>query len=361
MQHTKKSRVILINLLTAAAISMVVNFFYFVNIIATYSSGGDPSQMWQNPHMQGWYISIQMVYFMLFAFILLSVVSTARFGSRKGASNFMLRLVVCASIALVFFFLAPRLVRGGELAGELVFNFERQPRRILDPTLILQCALTLVVVMLYDKILELIYQKQNIQLENEVLKNENLQATYNSLVNQTNPHFFFNSLNSLAMLVREKHNDKALEYIDRLSDSFRYILQNGQIDMTTLDEELKFLEDYTYMLDIRYDGKIFFNTEVDPQYRTWQLPSLSLQPLIENAVKHNTITRSKPLHISIRTVNDAVVVSNEISPKIDKPHGAGIGLNNLSARYNLLTGRKITIRNEGQMFEVTLPLKPAKP
>ncbi len=360
MQHTKKSRVVLINLLTAAAISMVVNFFYFVNIIATYSSGGDPSQMWQNPYMQGWYITLQMIYFMLFAFILLSVVSTARFGTRKGDSKFWVRLIVCTAIALVFFFLTPRIVRGGDLAGELVFNFERPPRRILDPTLILQCALTLVVVMLYDKILALIYQKQNIQLENEVLKNENLQATYNSLVNQTNPHFFFNSLNSLAMLVREGHNDKALEYIDRLSDSFRYILQNGQVDMTTLDEELKFLEAYTYMLDIRYDGKIFFDKEIDPRYRSWQIPALSLQPLIENAVKHNTITLSKPMHICIRTADNAVVVSNEISPKIDKDHGTGIGLNNLSARYALLTGKEITIISDGRKFEVILPLKPAK-
>lgn len=357
MPYTRKSRVVLINLLTAAAISMVVNFFYFVNIIATYSSGGDPSQMWQNPFMQGWYITLQMIYFMLFAFILLSVVSTARLETRKGVSKFLLKLAICTVIALAFFFLAPRLGRG----GELMLNFERPPRRILDPTLILQCALTLVVVMLYYRILELIYQKQNIELENEVLKNENLQATYNSLVSQTNPHFFFNSLNSLAMLVREKHNDKALEYIDRLSDSFRYILQNGQIDMTTLDEELKFLEAYTYMLDIRYDGKIFFDREIDPQYRSWLLPALSLQPLIENAVKHNTITRSRPLHIGIRTVGDTVVVSNEISPKIDKEHGTGIGLNNLAARYTLLTGREITIRDDGRTFEVTLPLKPAKP
>ncbi len=354
MQHTKKSKIVLINFLTAVAISMVVNFFYFVNIIATYSSGSDPSQMWQNPYMQGWYITLQMIYFMLFAFILLSVVSTARFGTRKGDSKFLVRLIVCTAIAFVFFLLAPRIIRG----GELVFNFERPPRRILDPTLILQCALTLVVVMLYDKILELIYQKQRIQLENEVLKNQNLQATYNSLVSQTNPHFFFNSLNSLSMLVRGEHNDKALEYIDRLSDSFRYILQNGQVDMTTLDEELKFLEAYTYMLDIRYDGKIFFDKEIDPRYRTWQMPSLSLQPLIENAVKHNAITRSKPLRIDIRTVDDAVVVANDISPKIDKDHGTGIGLNNLSARYTMLTGKKISISNDGQRFEVTLPLKP---
>lgn len=351
MLYTKKPRVVVTNFLTAIAISLIVNFFYFVNIIATYSSSNNPPQMWHNPYMQGWYITLQVLYFMLFAFVLLSVCTT-RINTRR--SEFMIRLVICTVIALAFYFLAPRIGR----SGDLFLNFQRPPHRMLDSMLILQCALTLVVAMLYSKIFDLIYQKQNIQLENEVLKNENLQATYNSLVSQTNPHFFFNSLNSLAMLVREKHNDKALEYIDRLSDSFRYILQNGQVDMTTLDEELKFLKAYTYMLDIRYEGKIFFNIDVDPKYLLWRIPSLSLQPLIENAVKHNSITKSKPLHIDIRTADDAVVVSNEISPKIDKDHGTGIGLNNLSARYSLLTGREIGIRNDGRVFEVALPLKP---
>ena len=351
----KKPRVVLINLLTAIAISLVVNFFFFITIIANYSSSNNPPQMWFNPHMQGWYITLQVLYFVLFAFILLSVCTT-RVKTRKGSSGFVIRLVICIAIAVVVYFLTPRLTRG----GDLILNFQRSPHRMLDAMLVLQCSLTLVVAMLYGKIFDLIYQKQNIQLENEVLKNETLQATYNSLVNQTNPHFFFNSLNSLAMLVREKHNEKALEYIDRLSDSFRYILQNGQIDMTTLDEELKFLEAYTYMLDIRYDGKIFFDIAVDPRYRPWRLPTLSIQPLIENAVKHNSITKSKPFTISIRTDGDAVIVSNPISPKIDKDNGTGIGLSNLSARYALLTGKEITVRNDGEVFEVVLPLKPAR-
>lgn len=348
----KKLRVIFINLLTAVAISLVVNFFFFVNIITNYYSSANPSPpMWFQQQMQGWYITLQILYFVIFAFILLSV-CTAKVRLRNNSSAFAVRLIICILIALAFYYMTPRMGRG----GDIMFLFQRPPHRMLDFTLILQCSLTLIVAMLYGKIFELLYQKQNIELENEVLKNENLQATYNSLVNQTNPHFFFNSLNSLAMLVREKHNDKALQYIDRLSDSFRYILQNGQADVTTLNEELKFLDAYNYLLDIRYDGKIFFDIEVDPAYRQWTLPTLSLQPLIENAVKHNVITKSKPLNISIRTADGSVVVSNPLSPKLDKEHGAGIGLSNLSARYAMLTGKEISIRDDGNIFEVTLPL-----
>lgn len=349
----KKPRVVLINFLTAIAISTVVNFFYFVSLIATSSSSGQ--QPWHWPHTEGWYITLQMLYFALMAFVMLSVCTT-KIGARKGSSGFMVRLVICIVIALVFFFCAPKLTRG----GEVILNFQRHPSRWLDAMLILQCSLTLVVAMLYGKIFDLIYQKQNIILENEVLKNENLTATYNSLVGQMNPHFFFNSLNSLAMLVRENHNEKALDYIERLSETFRYILQNGQAEMATLSDELKFLEAYNYMLDIRYDGKIFFDTRVDPAYGAWKLPSLSLQPLIENAVKHNSITKSKPLTISISTEDGTVVVSNPITPKIDKDYGTGIGLNNLAARYSLLTDKEIAIENDGQTFRVVLPLTPDK-
>ena len=109
------------------------------------------------------------------------------------------------------------------------------------------------------------------------------------------------------MLVRERDGEKALTYIDQLSYTFRYIIQNGQSTLMTLDEELKFIEAYSYLFEIRYADKLFFDIDVDDKYRSWTLPALSLQPLIGNAVKHNTITRSKPFHISIRKIGRAHV------------------------------------------------------
>ena len=182
------------------------------------------------------------------------------------------------------------------------------------------------------------------------------------LVSQINPHFFFNSLNSLAMLIREHDEEKALTYIDRLSYTFRYIIQNGQNTLSTLDEELRFADAYSYLFRIRYADKLFFDVETDSSLGAWQLPALTLQPLIGNAVKHNTITKNRPFHISIRTEGEYLVVSNTIAPKLEPEPGTGIGLKNLDDRYRLITGRGIEVTDDGQTFTVRLPLsKPEQP
>ena len=226
----------------------------------------------------------------------------------------------------------------------------------LDYNLIMKCSFTLVVVLLYGQISRLLRQRQAMEVENEQLKSENLTTRYNMLVSQINPHFFFNSLNSLAMLVREKHDEKALTYIDQLSYTFRYIIQNGQSTLMTLDEELKFVEAYSYLFKIRYADKLFFDIDIEEKYRTWTLPALSLQPLIGNAVKHNTITRSKPFHISIRTENGWLVVSNPKVPKLEPEPSTGIGLENLRNRWHLITGRDIEIIDTDKEFVVRMPL-----
>ena len=169
-------------------------------------------------------------------------------------------------------------------SGQIVLNF--MSGHIFDYMLLLKCSFAVAVSMLYGWVYVLNSKQQAVVMENERLKNENLTTRYNMLVGQINPHFFFNSLNSLAMLVREKHDEKALTYIDQLSYTFRYIIQNGQSTLMTLDEELKFIEAYSYLFEIRYADKLFFDIDVDDKYRSWTLPALSLQPLIGNAVKH---------------------------------------------------------------------------
>ncbi len=192
-------------------------------------------------------------------------------------------------------------------------------------------------------------------LENEQLKSENLRARYNTLINQINPHFLFNSLNSLSSLVREGKNDDAVRYIDRLSDTFRYTIRNEPHTTTTLAEELEFAAAYKYLLEVRYDEKLFIDIDIDPGKLEWTLPTFSIQPLIENAVKHNTITRAKPLRISIRTEGDFLVISNPLNPKLEPEKSTGIGLENLSKRWHLLTGRNIEITDDGKTFSVKLP------
>ena len=250
------------------------------------------------------------------------------------------------------YFVAPFISRSGELRVVLIAN------RIVNPMLLLKISFTLAVVALYGKIYELIAWRQQIMLENERLKTENLRSRYDVLINQMNPHFFFNSLNSLAMLVREERNADALNYIDRLSDTFRYIIRSGRNMLTTLRDELAFLDAYKYLLEVRYAGKLFIDTQIPETCMERLLPVLSLQPLVENAVKHNTITRTKPLHVTIAVENGMLVVSNPIQPKIDdSEQGTGIGLKNLASRYRLLTEREITVSDEQGVFVVRLPLE----
>jgi LytS/YehU family sensor histidine kinase len=118
---------------------------------------------------------------------------------------------------------------------------------------------------------------------------------------------------------------------------------------------LEFLAAYKYLLEVRYAEKLFIDIDIDSEKLKWVLPTFSIQPLIENAVKHNVITRARPLRISIFTEGDRLVVSNPVNPKIDPERGTGIGLANLSNRWQLLTGRSIEVKNDGKTFSVRLP------
>lgn len=291
----------------------------------------------------------QLLYYFLLAFVLLSILSTGR---RHSAPDFAIRCMWGIVAAVVLYMFAPTT---DWRTGAIMLNLHSKHH--FDFVLILKCSFTLVVAMLYGWIYRLGTQRQAMAVENERLKNENLITRYNMLVSQVNPHFFFNSLNSLAMLVRERHDEKALTYIDQLSYTFRYILQNGQNTLVTLDEELRFAEAYAYLFKIRYADKLFFDIEIDPSYRSWLLPALTLQPLIDNAVKHNTITTQRPLHVSIRSEADSLVVSNPIVPKLEAEPGTGIGLENLRKRWELITGYEVEIRNDGMTFTVRLPLQ----
>ena len=288
--------------------------------------------------------ALQIICYALLMFIVLTIVTRV---SRKETlwKRYFLPYSISLLIVVAFFFAAPALGIKADI-----------PRNSLDIVLMLKCMFVYVVAVLYARIYDLLYQRQRIEIKNEQLKTENLSTRYSALVSQISPHFLFNSLNSLSMLVREKHNEKALTYIDRLSHVFRYIIQNGQNTLSTVADELQFLDSYRYLLEVRYAEKLFFEIDIDPSYMERQMPSLALQPLIENAVKHNTITRSKPLTISIYTKDGAIVVSNPVIPKIEAEVSTGIGLKNLSSRWMMITDKDIKVIHTETTFEVHLPL-----
>ena len=294
-------------------------------------------------------LALQLFYYLVVSFIMLSILTSVR--RRYTPGRFVRHCIWCVLAAAALYMVAP--VTEWR-SGRIMLNCMGD--HIFDYMLLLKCSFAVAVSMLYGWVYVLNSKQQAVVMENERLKNENLTTRYNMLVGQINPHFFFNSLNSLAMLVREKHDEKALTYIDQLSYTFRYIIQNGQSTLMTLDEELKFVVAYSYLFKIRYADKLFFDIDIEEKYRTWTLPALSLQPLIGNAVKHNTITRSKPFHISIRTENGWLVVSNPKVPKLEPEPSTGIGLENLRNRWHLITGRDIEIIDTDKEFVVRMPL-----
>lgn len=223
---------------------------------------------------------------------------------------------------------------------------------------IIEIIFVLITTALIGKIFELLAQRELIKVENEKLRAENLQSQYNLLLNQMNPHFFFNSMNSLSALVREDKKESALRYISELSDTFRYVMQSSDREMVTLEEELGSLSAYSYMLMVRYEGKLFFRIDVEESLLKMKLPVLSLQPLIENIIKHNAITVSDPVTVNVTGRSDGyLIVTNRVVPRHDKPDPIGIGLKNLATRYKLLSGREIKVEDNGRVFTVTLPLK----
>ncbi len=191
-------------------------------------------------------------------------------------------------------------------------------------------------------------------IENEQLKQQNLQKELTALKNQVNPHFLFNSLNSLNAIVRD--NKDATTFIKNLSFMYRYILQSGEIDLVSLEEELRFLNSYAHLIKTRYQDRFIIEMDIEEKYLETEIPPLALQLLVENAVKHNEISEKKPLQVSVFSEDEHIIVKNDIQPRTAFVESTGNGLLNLDKRYFLLKKQHIKISNDENVFCVKLPL-----
>ncbi|MDR1781129.1 MAG: histidine kinase [Tannerella sp.] len=214
-----------------------------------------------------------------------------------------------------------------------------------------------VICMIVGMTAQMIYlsdKQQKTALRNEMLQAENMKTRFMALKNQVDPHFLFNSLNTLNSLIATDR-DKAAEYVLQLSSVFRYTLQSKEVN--TLEEELNFTRNYCNLMQIRYGESLNFKYLTDEKYFACQVVPLSLQTLVENAIKHNVVSLRRPLTITIATTEHAtVVISNPIQLKNERESGEGIGLSNLVERYRLMWKREISIRKTGGIFEVEIPL-----
>ena len=192
--------------------------------------------------------------------------------------------------------------------------------------------------------------------EAEQLKKVNLQSQLEGLKGQVNPHFLFNSLNSLSSLISEDP-DQAEKFLDEMSKVYRYLLRTNEDGLTTLDAEMQFIHSYFHMLKTRYTDGLEMETQISDQYLEYLLPPLTLQMLVENAVKHNMILKNSPLKILIMTTNSGkLIVSNNLQRKDRRVSSNKVGLSNIVNKYRLMRQEEIAVRDDGKEFAVVVPL-----
>jgi len=190
----------------------------------------------------------------------------------------------------------------------------------------------------------------------ELLKRQNVESQLEILKNQVKPHFLFNSLNTLTSLIPEEP-DLAVDYVQKLSQVYRYILEIKEKKLIPLQEELDCIKAYLFMLGIRFGKNLQFEIDEAGLNFNHHVVPLSLQLLVENAVKHNIISNKKPLKIKIhKGANGSLLVSNNLQPKDQLMPSTGTGLANIKSRYEILTKDEVEVIQTENDFTVVLPL-----
>jgi ligand-binding sensor domain-containing protein/uncharacterized membrane-anchored protein YhcB (DUF1043 family) len=189
----------------------------------------------------------------------------------------------------------------------------------------------------------------------EALAREKVQSQFDTLRNQINPHFLFNSFNTLNSIIQHDQQ-AAVAYVEKLSDYFRIVLEQREKDVITVREELSLVESYLFLQKRRFGDNLNVDIQLSSKTMNSLIPPMALQLLTENAIKHNVISRNKPLQISIYEKGGNIAVSNSVQLKPTKEPSTGIGLDNISHRYRLLFKKDITTESNTNTFKVSLPI-----
>ncbi|WP_298546681.1 histidine kinase [uncultured Aquimarina sp.] len=201
-------------------------------------------------------------------------------------------------------------------------------------------------------------QKKEIENKMNDLQKEIMTSKYKSLKNQISPHFLFNSLNTLTSLMYEDR-DLASDFVSRLATCYRYILDNREEDLVSLEKELNFLDSFIFMMNIRHEEALTISTHISVNPKDFVIPTLSLQMLVENALKHNYYSKEKPLEINIISIQkNSLIVQNNLHVRKQKEESTKLGLKNIEKRYSFYTNQKVVIETENGYFKVTIPLLP---
>jgi two-component system LytT family sensor kinase len=199
------------------------------------------------------------------------------------------------------------------------------------------------------------YYNQQVRIELERLKMDNLGAQYESLKQQVNPHFLFNSLNTLKYMV-ESGDKHTVDFVLKLSDFYRFSLESRKLNLIRLSEELKIIDAYVFLLKARFEDGIDLTIDIDPALYQTCIPPFTLQLLVENCIKHNIVSLERPLQIRLYSENGHIVVENKIQLKRTPESSMGVGLENINQRYLHLLDKKIEIQPGETLFTVKLPV-----
>ncbi len=261
-------------------------------------------------------------------------------------------------LLITMFWLALFLILGDPLLC-LLFGF-KDLQTVLDPGIAFDHAgsnflASIIIGSVYENVYFFEQWKKSIQL-NEALKNQQIRTQFEVLQNQMSPHFLFNSLNTLTSLIAEDGN-VAIEFTEKLSEVYRYILQNKEKEVVLLRDELEFAKNYMYLLKIRYPENLTANFNVNESYLNQSIAPLTIQILLENAIKHNRISKSHPLEIEIYVDSDSsVVVKNNLQKKNVIEKSTKTGLANIRKRYAYFGHKSIQVTSSKTVFQVAIPL-----
>jgi LytS/YehU family sensor histidine kinase len=210
------------------------------------------------------------------------------------------------------------------------------------------------VIAIYESIYFMNELRKSVE-EQESLKRESLHAQLNALKTQVNPHFLFNNLNTLASVIPESP-DKGVAFVQQLSKVYRHILDVRDEPSIPLREELDVLKAYIFLLKTRFGENLSVDIQVPEEKLKQKIVPLSLQILMENAIKHNIISSARPLNINVFAQNGSLLVSNNLQVKNQLNESTGIGLENIRNRYKLMGSNGVQVTNNGSSFTVAIPL-----
>lgn len=192
-------------------------------------------------------------------------------------------------------------------------------------------------------------------LETERYKKESIEAQYQNLTSRLNPHFLFNSLNTLTTIV-EEDSSKAVAYIQELAVVYRYVLNSHNSTWIDLPAEMKFSQSYITLLKMRFEENLIISMDICEKHQTYCILPLTIQLLIENAVKHNEISSKNPLELKIYCTDEYLIVHNNKQKRMIMPSSTKVGLHNISERYRFLVNREVIIEDTESTFTVKVPL-----